>query len=266
MNKQPVYYMQTDPRWARWPYSLPGEDTDIAESGCGPSCAAMAITTMTGKTFTPLDASKWSLSHGYKAFKQGTYYTYFKAQFAEFGIKAWQLNGVSLVDQPLRSVHTKAFDMLRDGYYLIACMGPGLWTKGGHYVLVWWKEGKVFINDPASRKEARIRGDFELFKSQVKFYFVIDAREFNKEEEDVTKEEVQKMIDENRPRVYYSLEEVPSWSRSAVEWAIDGGVIKGDQNGSLHLTDDNLINLQMLYNYANTIRFADNQPISTQDS
>lgn len=267
MNKQPIYYMQTDPRWSKKPYNAPGEDTTIGRAGCGPTCAAMIITTMTGKSFLPPDACEWAVNHGYKAPPgMGTYYSYFKPQFAEFGITAYQLNWKNLMDYPDESMHERAFRFLKEGYYLIACMGPGLWTKGGHFVVVWWKDNKVLINDPASRSVARTHGDFRLFKSQVKYYFVVNAVDFNREEEDVTKEEVQKMIDENKPRVYRSLDEIPSWFKKAVEWAIDGGVIHGDQNGSLHLTDDNLVNLQMLYNYANITRYADNQPISSQDS
>ena len=56
MNKQPVSYLQTDPRWKNKDYSAKGESTTIGASGCGPTAAAMLIETLTGKTFTPVDA------------------------------------------------------------------------------------------------------------------------------------------------------------------------------------------------------------------
>lgn len=56
MNKRPVYYMQTDKRWKDVDYSVKGENTNIGESGCGPTSAAMLIETITGKKFTPVDA------------------------------------------------------------------------------------------------------------------------------------------------------------------------------------------------------------------
>ncbi len=58
MNKRPVSYLQIDPRWKNKDYSAPGESQKrtIGSSGCGPSCAAMLIETLTGKTFTPADA------------------------------------------------------------------------------------------------------------------------------------------------------------------------------------------------------------------
>lgn len=179
MNKQPVDYKQYDPRWALTDYSTKGETTDIRESGCGPTCAAMLIETITGKTFTPEDACAWSLEHGYKACKQGTYYSYFVPQFKAFGIVCEQLNGASLYGISSSLIHDKAFKLLKRGYYLIACMGPGTWTKGGHFIVIWWESGKVRINDPASAKTERLNGDPGTFKKEVKYYWAIDARKFN---------------------------------------------------------------------------------------
>lgn len=181
MNKQPVYYMQTDSKWKNKDYSTKGEKTTIGASGCGPTCAAMLIETMTGKKFTPVDACAWALSKGYKAKNQGTYYSYFAPQFKAHGIECVRLNGANLYGNKTSAVHSEAFKMLKKGYYLIACMGKGLWTSSGHYIVVWWEDGKVRINDPASKKTTRLNGDLTTFKSQVKYYWAIDAREYNKE-------------------------------------------------------------------------------------
>ena len=182
MNKQPVSYLQTDSRWANKDYSVKGENTTIGKSGCGPTCAAMLIETLTGKTFTPADACAWALKKGYKAYKQGTYYSYFVPQFKAYGIDCQRLNTVSIYGYKSAAVHAKAFELLEQGYYLIACMGKGLWTSSGHYVVVWWADGYVYINDPASTATARIKGNLDTFKSQVKYYWAIDAREHNKDE------------------------------------------------------------------------------------
>ena len=61
MNRRPIAYLQTDPRWAALPYRVPGERATIGGSGCGPTAAAMLIETLTGKTFTPVDACAWSV-------------------------------------------------------------------------------------------------------------------------------------------------------------------------------------------------------------
>ena len=179
MNKQPVSYLQTDPRWKNKPYRVKGETATIGSSGCGPTAAAMLIETITGRTFTPEDACKWSLEHGYKALNAGTYYAYFAPQFAAHGIECQQMNWVNTYGKPNSDNHKKAFDLLKQGYYLIALMGKGLWTSSGHFVVVWWEDGKVHINDPASTKPARLTGDLTTFKSQVKYYWWIDARKYN---------------------------------------------------------------------------------------
>ena len=64
MNKKPVLYLQTDPRWKNTDYSAAGESTTIGRAGCGPTCAAMLLTTLTGKEITPADTCAWSLAHG----------------------------------------------------------------------------------------------------------------------------------------------------------------------------------------------------------
>ncbi len=179
MNRKPVSYLQTDPRWKNKPYRVKGESATIGSAGCGPTAAAMLIETITGKTFTPEDACAWALAHGYKALNAGTYYAYFKPQFAAHGINCDQMNWVNTYDKPNSENHKKAFDLLKQGCYLIALMGKGLWTGSGHFVVVWWEDGKVHINDPASTKPARLIGDLTTFKSQVKYYWWIDARKFN---------------------------------------------------------------------------------------
>lgn len=89
------------------------------------------------------------------------------------------MNWVNTYGKPNSDNHKKAFDLLKQGYYLIALMGKGLWTSSGHFVVVWWEDGKVHINDPASTKSARLTGDLTTFKSQVKYYWWIDARKHN---------------------------------------------------------------------------------------
>lgn len=179
MNKQPVSYLQTDPRWKNKDYSAKGESTTIGASGCGPTAAAMLIETLTGKTFTPVDACKWSLEHGYKAVNQGTYYAYFAPQFAAHGINCYQLSWTNVYHNPKSSIHDKAFELLKQGYYLIALMKKGNWTSGGHFVVVWWEDNKVRINDPASTRDSRVNGDINTFRNEAAYYWVIDARSYN---------------------------------------------------------------------------------------
>ncbi|MFG6351963.1 MAG: LysM peptidoglycan-binding domain-containing protein, partial [Oscillospiraceae bacterium] len=179
MNKRPVSYLQTDSRWAKKPYRVPGENSTIGDSGCGPTAAAMLIETLTGKTYTPEDACAWSVAHGYKALKAGTYYAYFAPQFAEFGIKCWQLSWTNGYHNPKAKVHDQALEYLKQGYYLIALMKKGTWTGGGHFVVVWWADNKIRINDPASTRDKRLNGDPATFRNEAAYYWVVDARAYN---------------------------------------------------------------------------------------
>ena len=179
MNKKPVSYLQTDARWKNKPYRVKGENSTIGDSGCGPTAAAMLLSTLTGKTITPEDTCKWSVDHGYKALGNGTYYAYFAPQFAAYGIKCWQLNWVNAYHNPKATSFDETVKYLKQGYYAIALMKKGTWTGGGHFVVLWWADDKVRINDPASTKDNRLNGNLATFKNEAAYFWIVDAREYN---------------------------------------------------------------------------------------
>ena len=230
MNKRPVSYPQTDPRWKNKPYRVPGENSTIGDSGCGPTAAAMLIETITGKTYTPEDACAWSIAHGYKALRQGTYYAYFTPQFAEFGIDCQMLNWTNTYGKPDHPNHGKVVEKLKEGYYAIALMNKGLWTSSGHFVVLWWQDGKVRINDPASTRAARVNGDIRTFRSQAKYYWLIDARAHNREEDDdMDQSKFNEMFKEAMRAYRKELQDndCGAWSEAARQWAIENGIIAG---------------------------------------
>ena len=179
MNKKPVSFLQTDKRWASKPYRVKGENSTIGDSGCGPTAAAMLLSTLTGKNITPEDTCKWSVDHGYKALGNGTYYAYFAPQFAACGIKCWQLNWVNAYHNPKATSFDETVKYLKQGYYAIALMKKGTWTGGGHFVVLWWADGKVRINDPASTRDNRVNGNLATFKNEAAYFWIVDAREYN---------------------------------------------------------------------------------------
>lgn len=175
---KPVSYLQTDPKWKNHNYSARGEKKTIGSSGCGVTVAAMVIATLKDKSVTPVTTAEWSMSHGYKALNQGTYYTYFVPQFKQYGITCRQLNSSNLYGKSSSSAHTEALNALKNGNWVIACMGKGHWTSAGHFILLYkYENGYVYINDPASTKENRIKNTWNLFAKQVKYMWVIDVPE-----------------------------------------------------------------------------------------
>lgn len=175
MANQPVIYYQTDSRWKNVSYSVRGESTTIGASGCGPTSAAMVLATWADKNVTPKTECAWALKNGYKAYKSGTYYSYFVPAFKRYGLVCKQLNGANIYGNSNSIYHAQAKAAVDSGNLVIACMGKGNWTSSGHYVVVWKISGNViYINDPASTKLARTQGSYSLFKSQVKYYWVIN--------------------------------------------------------------------------------------------
>lgn len=217
MNKKPVNYFQTDRRWKNLPYRVKGETATIGGSGCGPTSACMAIETITGKTFTPVDACKWAFEHGYKAKNAGTYQSYFVPQFSDHGISCEMLKTLD---------HNRVKQAINEGYYAIALMGKGTWTQGGHYILVWDWDDKVRINDSVSTRDVRINGDPKTFMNEVARYWLIDAREINNGGDyDMTDEKFAEYMDRylaNRAKL-----PEPEWSVKTGEWqkAADAGII-----------------------------------------
>lgn len=172
----PIKYYQTDERWAYSSYSAKGESKTIKAAGCGITVASMVIASLADKTCTPLTTAKWSMAHGYKYLNQGTAYGYFVPQLKVYGIEAKMLNSSSLYGKSDSSAHRAAKEALKQGKWVIACMGPGNWTKAGHYILLYnYRNGYVDINDPASTASIREHNKWTLYASQVKYMWVVDT-------------------------------------------------------------------------------------------
>lgn len=261
MNKQPVVYYQTDKRWAALPYAAAGETATIGGSGCGPTAMAMVLATWADPKVTPQTECAWALKNGFKALKHGTFYAYFTPAAARYGLTCSQLNGVSLYGNSGSGLHAQVLAAVKKGDLVIACMGPGNWTSGGHFVLLWdvdTEQDIAYVNDPASALARRTRGSWRLFKSQLKFYFRIlrpRAVEIPKEESTMTNLEIRTLIDEQvkvavanarkelvsellaqlpQEPVFDSIEEIPeNWDRAreAVQAAVDAGALQGTGSG-----------------------------------
>ncbi len=175
---RPISYLQTDPRWKNHDYSAKGEKKTIGSAGCGPTSAAMVIATLQDRQVTPVTTAQWSMAHSYKALNQGTYYSYFVPQMSAYGIVCKRLNTSNLYGKSSSAAHTQAQNALKNGDWVIACMGKGNWTSSGHFILLYgYENGYVYINDPASTKPARVKNTWALFARQVKYMWTVDVPE-----------------------------------------------------------------------------------------
>lgn len=173
---KPVSYLQKDSKWKNHNYSAKGENKTIGNAGCGVTASAMVIATLKDKNVTPVTTAEWSMAHGYKALNQGTYYTYFVPQFKQYGITCRQLNTSNLYGKSSSSAHIEALNALKNGNWVIACMGKGNWTSSGHFILLYkYENGYVHINDPASLKADRVKNTWDLFAKQVKYLWTVEV-------------------------------------------------------------------------------------------
>lgn len=171
-------FLQTDPRWARVPYSYVGNPAHgtIGSSACGPTSAAMIISGLGGYDekidlngdgiIDPYEASMYSLEKGHRVYGQGTSWAYFSDIGKATGLKVSQKSPMQYED---------VIYALQKGNPVVASMGPGAFTRGGHFiVLVGINEnGMVIVNDPNSTSRSNVAWDFyNPILMQVKQFWI----------------------------------------------------------------------------------------------
>ena len=163
---QPVDYKQYDSRWKSKQYSSTGSKSQtIGSSGCGPTSMADIMATWIDKTITPVEMCQYALKHGYRTANSGTAWGFFKSIAAAYGFSGF--------------VQTKSMatarEALKNGALVVASMGPGYWTSGGHYICLWKTDDTyMYANDPASgtRKKQKL-AQFE--KERKQFFIFLDS-------------------------------------------------------------------------------------------
>ena len=132
-----TYYSQTDSRWGYKMYSNHGDSSQtIANSGCGPTSASM-VASIRG-TITPDTMSDLYVNNGYRSYNSGTYWSAFRWTADVFNIDYSETTSLD-----------NAVDKLRNGYYLVASCGNGLFTYGGHFIAIMGIDGDTLkIYDP----------------------------------------------------------------------------------------------------------------------
>lgn len=154
-----TYYSQIDNRWKNKMYSSVGNTAQtIGTSGCGPAATAMVVSSIKGN-ITPDQMADLYMKYGYRSANQGTYWSAFKwtADVFDIGYSEYY----KLDD---------AIAKLKENHYIIASCNQGLFTYGGHFVVLVGIEGnyiKIFDSylyngkyDTASRRgKAIVKGN-----------------------------------------------------------------------------------------------------------
>lgn len=165
-EKQEEYplFLQWDPRWGYAPY---GDDSCIALSGCGPTCLSMVLYYLTGdESLTPDLFGEYSMENDYYLSGTGTLWALLEETAPLYGVT---------VDQPDPS-EEEMKAALDQGGILICSMGPGDFTAGGHFVVVYGYDQEGFlINDPNCVARSRQNWSYDRIDRQIKHLWVFEA-------------------------------------------------------------------------------------------
>lgn len=133
-----TYYSQIDSRWSSHSYTSCGNYSQtIGTSGCGPTCASMVVTATKG-TITPPEMGDLFVKYGYRSSNNGTYFSAFRFVADTFNIgyeETYRLDD--------------AVNLVRNNHYVVVSCANGLFTTGGHFVVIIGIEGDTLkIYDP----------------------------------------------------------------------------------------------------------------------
>lgn len=151
-----VYFNQGSETWAEQPY---GTD-DIGRYGCGPTAMAMVVSSMTDTDADPLQMAQAAVSLGHWAKRGGSYLSVVEGLAEDFGLTA-----VSLRERTPDAL----MDALLSGNLLVALMGPGHFTRGGHFIVLRGVtlSGKILVADPNSPERSLMEWDPELILQEL---------------------------------------------------------------------------------------------------
>lgn len=133
-----TYYSQADSRWANHMYSAINDRSQtIMSSGCGPTSAAMIVSSIRG-TITPPEMGDLFVEYGYRSTNNGTYFSAMKWTADVFDIDYKETSSLNTVT-----------NLLKDNWYVIASCNEGLFTYGGHFIVIVGIDGDTLkIYDP----------------------------------------------------------------------------------------------------------------------
>lgn len=151
-----TYFYQAGEDWADQPY---GTDT-IGPYGCGPTVMAMAVASLTDTDTDPAAMAAWAVEHGYWARQSGSYHSIVIGTSRSFGITAEAFSSRDVKD--MRRA-------LREGNMLVALVGPGHFTTGGHFILIRGTtlSGDVLVADPNSPERSLMTWDPQIILDEL---------------------------------------------------------------------------------------------------
>lgn len=152
---QVVYYNQLDKRYASKPY---GTD-DIGTYGCGPTCMAMVVSSLTSETVDPVEMACWAYENGYWCSRSGSYHSLIPGAAKEWGLP---VQGCG------KTEGQRIVDALSQGKLVVAIMLKGHFTSSGHFIVLRGVEnGKILVADPANYTRSQQAWDLTIILNEA---------------------------------------------------------------------------------------------------
>lgn len=157
-------YLQYDKEWGTVPY---GNGT-IKKNGCCPTCLAMVLSYLCQQSIYPNDVVAWA-GNRYYVNGSGTSWSIFSPAAEHWEVKCTNIG----------KNQNAMKEALSKGKLVIASMGPGTFTKGGHFIVLTGitDDGKIRVNDPndnASKKHIEKSFEVSLILRECKNMWVFE--------------------------------------------------------------------------------------------
>ena len=139
----------------RWGYGFYGDDV-IAINGCGPTALSMVIAYV---------VAQYSNEHGYYETGIGSSWNLMTTGSIHFGI----------IGNTIPLWKDRIYQELESGHPIICSMGPGDFTRTGHFiVLTKIEDGKIKVNDSNSKERSNKLWDYEELEPQIRALWVFE--------------------------------------------------------------------------------------------
>ena len=222
----PIYY-QTD--YPEIVCTIRGIPRSVETSGCGATSASMVIAYLTGNT----EQTPYTLFC--KAVDTGRY----NGAGLDHSTISWLLKEYGVHSELIPNSATAIKQALNEGKPVIAHMGPGIFTRTGHYVVLKGiaSDGRILMNDPISPIKTHRKFPVQTLLTQKRYATAscfmacwVDGME-NAVEEDATAEADTDSVDAEAPEAPEATEapeaEETSEAREPAAPAVDNEIVGG---------------------------------------
>ena len=157
--------IQWDERWGYAPYGT----SIVAVSGCGPTCLSMVAAGLNeDPSITPAKVAAYGTENSYVDENNDTYWKFMSEAGANWNLSSYE----GLLSEEQVSAELTA------GHPIICSVGPGDFTKIGHFiVLTGYESGNVTVNDPFSQKNSDKTWVYAEIADQIKAMWIYSLKE-----------------------------------------------------------------------------------------